>query len=123
MSDVRIGPVMAFSRDRRTVAAFYRDLVGITGADEDDATWLDATNARLFVHDPGDRQTPREISAQAGFVVWFAMADVRAAFERAKRAGATVGDFYGDYFFARDPDGRYIGVCPLEDPHGHDHEH
>ncbi len=123
MSDVQIGPVMAFSKDRRTVAAFYRDLVGLTGEDEDDATWLDATNARLFVHDPGDRQTPREIAAQPGFVVWFAVADVRAAFERAKRAGAVVGDFFGDYFFARDPDGRYVGVCPLEDHHGHDHEH
>jgi hypothetical protein len=34
-----------------------------------------------------------------------------------------VGDFHGDFFFAKDPDGRYVGVYTLEDHHGHDHDH
>ena len=123
MSETQVGPIMAFTSRRREVAAFYRDLAGIAGDDGDDSTWLDAANARFSIHDPGDAQTPREIWSQTAFVVWFAVRDVRAAFDRAKRAGTAASDFYGDYFFARDPDGRYVGICPLEDPHGHDHEH
>jgi hypothetical protein len=71
-----------------------------------------------------DQQTPKEVREQTGFVVWFGVEDVRGAFDRARRAQAAVSDFYGDYFFARDPDGRYIGIYALEDhAHGHDHEH
>ena len=119
-----VGPVMMFTPRREDVARFYRDIVGIGGdASDDDATWLDAENAKLVVHDPQDRQTPAEITKQPGFVVWFGVSDVRAAFDRARRASATASDFFGDYFFARDPDGRYVGIYGLEDGHGHDHEH
>jgi catechol 2,3-dioxygenase-like lactoylglutathione lyase family enzyme len=128
MSDehgTQIGPVMIFSPKRAETVRFYRDIAGLTGEDGDptDAAWLDAANAKLAVHDPTDRQTPNEVRAQTGFVVWFSVADVRAAFDRAKRAGCVVGDFYGDYFFARDPDGRYVGIFAQEGTHGHDHAH
>ena len=34
------------------------------------------------------------------------------------------GDLFGDYVFARDPDGRYVGIhVNKEHAHGHDHEH
>jgi predicted enzyme related to lactoylglutathione lyase len=118
-----IGPVMAFTGKRAEVVRFYRDLAGLTGEDGADATWLEAENAKLVAHDFGDAQTPDEIERYPGFVVWFGVPDLISAFDRAKRAGATVGDFYGDYFFARDPDGRYVGIFALEDHHGHDHEH
>ena len=35
-----------------------------------------------------------------------------------------VGEFFGDYFVVRDPEGRYIGIHLNEEhAHGHDHEH
>jgi predicted enzyme related to lactoylglutathione lyase len=115
---------MLFTGLRREAAAFYTEVIGLTGEAGDDATWFEAANAKVVVHDRGDAQTPKEITAQSGFVVWFGVADVRAAYEKAKRLGATASDFFGDYFFARDPDGRYVGVYALEDhAHGHDHEH
>lgn len=118
-----IGPVMAFSAKRSEVARFYREIAGLTGEDDAAQTWLDAENAKVALNEPTDRETPPEIRGQSGFVVWFGVADIVSAFDRAKRAGNVVGDFYGDYFFARDPDGRYVGIFALEDHHGHDHEH
>ena len=127
MSDARegphVGPVMAFSPARRALASFYRDVIGMRGDDTDGTTWLDAANAQLAIGDPSDRDTPAEVRESRAFVVWFGVLDVRATFDRAKRIGATVGEFRGDYFFARDPDGRFIGIHALEDSHGHEHEH
>ena len=124
MSDLpgtRVGPVMLYSARQKEVVDFYRTLIGLSGDLDDSATWLDGTNAQVVVHQPSAPETPPEVRAQAGFVVWFGVADVKAAHDRAKRAGCVVGDFYGDYFFARDPDGRFIGVYASED-HQHDHE-
>ncbi len=120
----QVGPVMLFSARRGEVAKFYADLVGLSGdAAADGATWLEAANAKVVVNEADDRHTPAEVRAQAGFVVWFGVADVRGAYDKAKRDGCAVGDFQGDFFFAKDPDGRYVGVYTLEDHHGHDHEH
>ena len=116
-----IGPVFAFTERHAEVAAFYRDVVGLTGDRSGDATWLDATNARLVVHDPDDRETDPAVSASRAFVVWFGVDNIRAAFARAQAAGAVVGEFRGDYFFARDPEGRYIGIYPNEQHGGHGH--
>ena len=115
---------MMFTERRAEVARFYAEIAGAVGEPSDDATWLDADNVKVVVHDRADRQTPPEIASQAGFVVWFGVADVRGAFDRARRASVAASDFFGDYFFARDPDGRYVGIYALEDhAHGHDHEH
>jgi hypothetical protein len=125
MSDehaTRVGPVMIYSARQRDVAGFYRELIGLSGDVDGSAIWLDGANAQVVVHSPSVPETPPEISAQAGFVVWFGVQDVKAVHERAKRAGCVVGDFYGDYFFARDPDGRFVGIYSSED-HQHDHEH
>jgi hypothetical protein len=125
MSDehaTRVGPVMIYSARQSDVAGFYRDLIGLSGDLDGTAVWLDGANAQVVVHPPTVTETPPEVSAQAGFVVWFGVSDVKAAHERAKRAGCVVGDFYGDYFFARDPDGRFVGIYSSED-HQHDHEH
>lgn len=120
----QVGPVMMFTPKRGEVERFYTDIVGLAGKPSGDSTWMDADNAKVVVHGPHDRDTPAEIRAQAGFVVWFGVPDVRAAFEQARQASATASDFYGDYFFARDPDGRFVGIYALEDhAHGHDHEH
>ncbi len=126
MSDdhgTQVGPVMMYSARNGDVAAFYREILGLSGSGAGEAIWLDAANAKVVVQEPGDRETPPEVRGQAGFVVWFGVTDVRAAFEKAKRAGCAVGEFHGDFFFAKDPDGRYVGVYPLEDHHGHDHDH
>jgi predicted enzyme related to lactoylglutathione lyase len=114
---------MMFSARPREVADFYRELVGMTGDVDDRSAWLKTSNADVVVQSrAGDDRTPAAVTAHSGFVVWFGVADVNAAHEKAKRAGALVGDFYGDYFFARDPDGRIVGVHASEDHH-HDHEH
>jgi len=125
MSDrpaVHVGPVMIYSARQKEVVAFYRELVGLSGGADQGDVWLDAANAQVVVNDQSAPETPPEVRSQAGFVVWFGVVDVRAAHDRAKRAGAVVGDFYGDYFFARDPDGRLIGIHASEDRQ-HDHEH
>ena len=120
---VQVGPVMMFSQRRAEVVRFYADVAGLVADPSDDATWFEAANAKLAVHEPADRQTPPEVRSSSGFVVWLGVADVRGAFDRAKRGGAAVGDFHGDFFFARDPDGRFVGFYALEDGHGHDHTH
>ncbi len=117
-----IGPVFAFSTKHPDVARFYQEVVGLPADAGGDATWLEAANAKLVVHEPEDRETEPEVSRQRGFVVWFGVDNIRAAFARAQAAGAVVGEFRGDYFFARDPDGRYVGFYANE-AHGHDHEH
>ena len=121
--DAQVGPVMMFSANRKDVAAFYTDVLGLAGEDGSHAMWMDAANAKVVVHDQSDDQTPQEVRTQPGFVVWFGVVDVRAAYDKAKKAGRAVGEFRGDFFFARDPDGRYVGVYALEDQHGHDHAH
>ena len=117
--------MFAFTAAHAATAAFYAEVVGLErGRADPAASWLQAENADVVFHSPDDRDTPAEIRAQAGFVVWFGVADIRAVFERARAAGVVVGDFFGDYFFARDPDGRYIGIHVNEEhAHGHDHEH
>lgn len=124
MSGPEVGPVFAFTSQHVATAAFYADVVGLAAdpSASGDATWLRAANADLVFHAPDDRQTPPEVRAQPGFVVWFGVDDVRAVFDKARAAKAVVGDFEGDYFFARDPEGRYIGIHANEE-HGHDHDH
>ena len=126
MSGPEIGPVFAFTAKHAATAGFYRDLVGLapgTGGDPD-ASWLKAGNADVVFHSPDDRETPPEVRGQTAFVVWFGVDDVKAAFDKARAAKAVVGDFYGDYFFARDPEGRFIGIHVSEEhAHGHDHDH
>ena len=125
MSDLpgtRVGPVMIYTAKAAAVVDFYRVLVGLSGEAGESGVWLDASNAQVVVHGPQAPDTPDEVRAQSGFVVWFGVADVRAAHDRVKREGCLVGDFYGDYFFARDPDGRFVGIYASED-HQHDHEH
>jgi predicted enzyme related to lactoylglutathione lyase len=117
-----VGPVMAFTAKRAEVVRFYTEVVGLKAENEGDATWLPADNAQLVVHDPDDRQTEADVRGQRGFVVWFGIDDVTAAYARAKAAGCMVGEFHGDYFFARDPDGRYVGFHATEE-HGHGHDH
>ena len=126
MSGPQIGPVFAFTAKHAATAGFYRDLVGLApGAGGDpDASWLKAGNADVVFHSPDDPETPPEVRAQTGFVVWFEVDDVKAAYDKARAAKAVVGDFYGDYFFARDPEGRFIGIHVSEEhAHGHDHDH
>jgi len=122
VSGPEIGPVFAFTAKHAATAGFYRDLVGLapgTGGDPD-ASWLKAGNADVVFHSPDDRETPPEVRAQTGFVVWFGVDDVKAAYDKARAAKAVVGD----YFFARDPEGRFIGIHVSEEhAHGHDHDH
>lgn len=119
-----VGPVMAFSSRRADVVRFYTEIAGLKADAEAGVTWLAADNAQLVVHDPDDRQTEPDVRGQRGFVVWFGVDDVAAAFQRAKDAGSAVGEFKGDYFFARDPDGRYVGFHANEEHgHGHGHDH
>ena len=125
MSDEHVpglGPVMAFTAKRSEVVRFYTEIAGLKSETESDATWLAAENAQLVVHDPDDRQTEPDVRGQRGFVLWFGIDDVATAYARAKSAGWAIGEFHGDYFFARDPDGRYVGIHANEE-HGHGHDH
>ena len=126
MSDPQVGPVFAFTSKHGTTARFYADVIGLPSGTGGDASssWLKAGNADVVFHSPDDRETPAEVRGQTGFVVWFGVDDVRAAFDKAKAAKAVVGEFQGDYFYARDPEGRYVGIHANEEHgHGNDHEH
>lgn len=126
MSDAhraQLGPVTVFSAKRPDVVRFYSEVAGLVADDAGDVTWFDTGSAKLAIHDPTDRQTPPEIRGQSAFVVWIGVADVRAVFERVKAVAAAVGAFHGDFFYARDPEGRLVGFYTLEDHHGHDHAH
>jgi catechol 2,3-dioxygenase-like lactoylglutathione lyase family enzyme len=119
-----VGPVMAFTAKRAEVVRFYTEIAGLKADAEGGATWLAAENAQLVVHDPDDRQTEPDVRGQRGFVVWFSVDDVATAYARARAAGCAIGEFQGDYFFARDPDGRYVGFHANEEHgHGHGHDH
>ncbi len=117
-----LGPVMAFTSKRAEVVRFYTEIAGLKGDAQGGATWLAAENAQLVVHDPDDRQPEPDVRGQRGFVVWFGIDDVVTAYARARAAGAAIGELHGDYFFARDPDGRYVGFHANEE-HGHGHGH
>ncbi len=115
-----MGPVSVFTDRRPEVARFYRELVGVPrDSESDDSVWLRAANARLAVHDRDDAETAAEVGRGDGFVVWFRVPDVNAAYERGRSAGRVVGGLYEDkprpYFFTRDPDGRFIGVGEADD--------
>jgi len=119
-----VGPVMAFTTKRSEVVRFYTEIAGLKAEVDGDATWLATENTQLVLHDPDDRQTEADVRGQRGFVVWFGIDDVATAYARARAAGCAVGEFQGDFFFARDPDGRYVGFHANEDHgHGHGHDH
>ena len=124
MSGPAVGPVFAFTAAHATTAGFYADVVGLERGNADaNASWLKTENADVVFHSPDDDDTPAEVRTQPGFVVWFGVNDIRATFDRARKAGAVVGEFFGDYFFVRDPEGRYIGIHMNEEhAHGDDHE-
>lgn len=121
----QVGPVFAFTAQHAATAGFYRDVVGLEpgrGGDPN-ASWLKAGNADVVFHSPDDRETPPEVRGQGAFVVWFGVDDIKAVYDRARMAKAVVGDFFGDYFFARDPEGRFVGIHVNEEhAHGHDHD-
>lgn len=103
--------VFVFTDRREEVAAFYRDVLRVpVESTAEDATWFGLEDARLVVHDREDQETAAEVSASDRFVIWFGVQDVDAAFERARAAGAVVGERRPHYFFASDPEGRFIGV-------------
>jgi predicted enzyme related to lactoylglutathione lyase len=125
MNGPQVGPVFAFTAKHEATARFYLEIVGLAAGQADtNASWLKAANADVVFHAPDDRETPPEVRGQSGFVIWFGVDDVKGAYDKARAAKAVVGDFYGDYFFARDPEGRFIGIHVNEEhAHGHDHDH
>ena len=125
MTGPQVGPVFAFTAKHAATAGFYADVIGLArGTSDAGSSWLKTEHADVVFRSPDDRDTPPEVRAAQGFVVWFGVDDIRAAFDRAKRAGAVVGDLFGDYFFIKDPEGRYVGIHVNEEhAHGHDHEH
>jgi len=119
-----VGPVMVFTTKRSEVVRFYTEIAGLKAEVDGDATWLATENTQLVLHDPDDRQTEADVRGQRGFVVWFGIDDVATAYARARAAGCAIGEFQGDFFFARDPDGRYVGFHANEEHgHGHGHDH
>lgn len=111
MKDLRY--VFAFTSARAEVASFYRDVLGLEVEEaRDEAVWFATEGARLPVHDDDDRETARIVRESHAFVVGIGVDDVDAAYERAERAGAVVGERFPTWFFVRDPDGRFVIVAP-----------
>ena len=106
MKSAALTNVFAFSERREEVARFYEDVLGLERErTEEDSVWFAANGgATLTVHDRTDEPADR------GFVPWIHVADLASAFERARSQSAAVGAMREGYFFARDPDGRVVGV-------------
>ena len=112
---VRMDYTFVFTDERASVARFYREVIGVPlESSGDDSDWFRADNASFVVHDREDGETASDVANADGFVPWFRVVDVRSAYERARAAGAVVGDLYDakpyPYFFARDPGGRFVGI-------------
>lgn len=121
--EAKIGPVFAFTERRGDVERFYREVLGLAQRSTDpDAAWFTTANADIVVRGHDDRELPPEVARSAGFVVWFGVAHVDEAWRRARESGVALGEFRGDHFFAKDPDGRFVGVYEEHD-HGHGHDH
>jgi len=98
--------VFGFTDDRDQIARFFEDVLGLRRQPKrDDSVWFEPEGGATFtVHDrEGEPGVP-------GFVPWFHVADLAAAFERARARDANVGELRDGYFFVRDPDGRVFGV-------------
>jgi hypothetical protein len=98
--------VFAFSEKRDEVARFFDEVLGLGRREaRDDSVWFESDGGAIFtVH---DLEGEPDVS---GFVPWFHVADLAAAYARAKEKDASVGGMRDGYFFARDPDGRVFGV-------------
>jgi len=111
--------IFVFTDRRPEVARFYRDIVGVPQESEkDDSNWLRAEHAQLAIHDREDEETAREVAQGSGFVVGIRVKDVLAAYDRTRREGRLVGELYQGhphpYFFARDPEGRFVIVTSVD---------
>lgn len=106
MREPALTNVFGFTEQRDSVARFYEEVLGLRRQRaRDDSVWFEPAGGATFtVHDRNDE--PRDW----GFVPWFHVTDLAAAFERARAKDATVGEMGEGYFFARDPDGRVVGV-------------
>jgi predicted enzyme related to lactoylglutathione lyase len=98
--------VFAFTEMREHVASFYEEVLGvIRERPHDDSVWFTTTTgAQLVVHDREDEP------ASGGFVPWFHVIDLDAAFARAQATGRVVGGMRDGYFLVKDPDDRVFGV-------------
>ena len=98
--------VFGFTDDRDQIARFFEDVLGLRRQPKrDDSVWFEPEGGATFtVHDREDEP------GVPGFVPWFHVADLAAAFERARARDANVGELRDGYFFVRDPDGRVFGV-------------
>jgi len=106
MAEPALTNVFAFTAKREEVARFFEDVLGLRPQrPHEDSVWFESAGGATFtVHDP-ETEPP-----QAGFVPWFQVQDLAAAYERADARGAVVGGMRNGYFLACDPDGRIFGV-------------
>jgi ketosteroid isomerase-like protein len=94
--------VFAFTGRRVDVARWYEEVLELIPVRREDSVWFETSGSALVVHDREDEP------GDASLVPWFHVADLAAAYERA--GSSTVGPLRSGYFFARDPDGRVIGI-------------
>jgi len=106
MRDTALTNVFAYSERREETARFFQEVLGLAPEPpHEDSVWFKPAGGATFtVHDREDE--PREW----GYVPWFHVSDLAAAFERARSRGASIGGMGEGYFFAHDPDGRVLGV-------------
>jgi len=98
--------VFAFTVKREEVAHFFEDVLGLRRQrPHQDSVWFESAGGATFtVHDPEDEPV------ESGFVPWFHVQDLAAAYQRADARSAVVGGMRDGYFLAHDPDGRVFGV-------------
>lgn len=106
MAEPGLTNVFVFTARREEVARFFEDLLGLRRQrPHEDSVWFESAGGATFtVHDP------EHDPVESGFVPWFSVPDLAAAYERADARNAVIGALRDGYFLARDPDGRAFGV-------------
>jgi len=106
MAEPALTNVFAFTEKREEVARFFEEVLGLKRErTQEDSVWFEPCGGATFtIHDREDEPP------DSGFVPWFHVEDLAAAFERARSRAAVIGAMREGYFFARDPDGRVVGV-------------
>ena len=107
MAEPALTNVFAFTAKRDEIARFFEDVLGLRRqTPHDDSVWFESAGGATFtVHDHEEDE-----GDEGGFVPWFHVPDLGAAYERAGARSAVLGGMRDGYFLARDPDGRVFGV-------------
>ncbi len=114
---MRLGPWFLVSERIPEMAAFYRDVVGLTPAREElgHHVWFSLGGLELAIHAPERRPGPDFTPKEHGILMWFETSRaLEEIAQKVRERGAPVwGPFVGNgrqLLYLLDPDGNMVGL-------------